>query len=165
MHSSYALSSDDFAVVRGDDETPGLDALWPGGWRPDDRLGVVMANPMDGAGCSNLICATTTLFYDHLRETRGTGNFFRPQVSDILFQHDNGAVAIWEMNEARVLTYGYVDNPGLGWHVLGVCDCNQDGRLGDILLQNDNGDVMIWEMTGTSYVRKSLGNPGAGLHL
>jgi aminomethyltransferase len=77
MHSSYALSSDDFAVVRGDDETPGLDALWPGGWRPDDRLGVVMANPMDGAGCSNLICATTTLFYDHLRDTRGTGNFFR----------------------------------------------------------------------------------------
>jgi aminomethyltransferase len=77
MHSSYALSSDDFAVVRGDEETPGLDALWPGGWRPDDRLGVVMANPMDGCGCSNLICATTTLFYDNLRETRGTGNFFR----------------------------------------------------------------------------------------
>ena len=36
-----------------------------------------MANPMDGVGCSNLICATTTLFYDHLRETKGTGNFFR----------------------------------------------------------------------------------------
>ena len=44
---------------------------------PEDRLGVVMANPMDGVGCSNLICATTTLFYDHLRATKGTGNFFR----------------------------------------------------------------------------------------
>jgi aminomethyltransferase len=77
MHSSYALSSDDFAVERGDAAAPGLDSLWPGGWRPDDRLGVVMANPMDGCGCSNLICATTTLFYDHLRATRGTGNFFR----------------------------------------------------------------------------------------
>jgi aminomethyltransferase len=77
MHSSYALSSDDFAVERGGSPTPGLDALWPGGWRPDDRLGIVMANPMDGCGCSNLICATTTLFYDHLRATRGTGNFFR----------------------------------------------------------------------------------------
>ena len=28
-------------------------------------------------GCSNLICGTNTLFYDDLRDTRGTGNFFR----------------------------------------------------------------------------------------
>jgi aminomethyltransferase len=76
MHSSYALSSDDFSVERGDSVATLAD-LWPGGWTPQDRLGVVMANPMDGVGCSNLICATTTLFYDHLRETKGTGNFFR----------------------------------------------------------------------------------------
>ena len=77
MHSSYALSADDFAVERGARASSGLDSLWPGGWRPDDRLGVVLAHPMDACGCSNLICATTTLFYDHLRATRGTGNFFR----------------------------------------------------------------------------------------
>jgi len=77
MHSSYALSSDDFTVERGDNGSAGLESLWPGGWRPDDRLGVVLANPMDACGCSNLICATTTLFYDDLRATKGTGNFFR----------------------------------------------------------------------------------------
>ena len=76
MHSSYALSSDDFSVERGDSVST-LGDLWPGGWQPEDRLGVMLANPMDGVGCSNLICATTTLFYDHLRETKGTGNFFR----------------------------------------------------------------------------------------
>ena len=32
---------------------------------------------MDAVGCSNLICGTITLFYDQLRMTRGTGNFFR----------------------------------------------------------------------------------------
>ena len=32
---------------------------------------------MDACGCSNLICGTNTLFYDHLRDTRGVGNFFR----------------------------------------------------------------------------------------
>ena len=32
---------------------------------------------MDACGCSNLICGTNTLFYDHLRDTRGAGNFFR----------------------------------------------------------------------------------------
>ncbi|MGZ4430756.1 MAG: aminomethyltransferase family protein, partial [Gaiellales bacterium] len=76
MHSSYALSSDDFAVERGGGQAA-LAELWPGGFGPDDRLGVILAQPMDAVGCSNLICATITLFYDHLRATRGTGNFFR----------------------------------------------------------------------------------------
>jgi aminomethyltransferase len=76
MHSSYALHSSDFAVERDGDTQP-LSELWPGGYQPDDRLGVLLANPMDAVGCSNLICGTITLFYDHLRATRGTGNFFR----------------------------------------------------------------------------------------
>jgi aminomethyltransferase len=76
MHSSYALSADDFAVERNGSPEP-LDSLWPGGWRPDDRLGVVLSQPMDAVGCSNLICGTITLFYDLLRDRFGTGNFFR----------------------------------------------------------------------------------------
>src|SRR3954465_5572313 len=75
MHSSYALASSDFSVEREGASSP-LAALWPG-YRPDDRLGIVLANPMDACGCSNLICGTNTLFYDDLRETRGVGNFFR----------------------------------------------------------------------------------------
>jgi aminomethyltransferase len=76
MHSSYALSSDDFAVER-DGEAGPLSDLWPGGYQPGDRLGVVLNQPMDPCGCSNLICATNTLFYDVLRDTKGTGGFFR----------------------------------------------------------------------------------------
>ena len=76
MHSSYALSAEDFSVERNG-STEHLSALWPGGWQPTDRLGVLLANPMDAVGCSNLICGTITLFYDQLRVTRGTGNFFR----------------------------------------------------------------------------------------
>ena len=70
MHSSYALSSDDFAVER-DGEAGPLSDLWPGGYQPGDRLGVVLNQPMDPCGCSNLICATNTLFYDVLRDTQG----------------------------------------------------------------------------------------------
>ena len=76
MHSSYALDATDFTVER-DGGTQPLSELWPGGYRPGDRLGVVLAQPMDAVGCSNLICGTITLFYEHLRATRGTGNFFR----------------------------------------------------------------------------------------
>src|SRR4051812_12454707 len=60
MHSSYALSSSDFTVERGDKQQP-LTDLWPGGYVPGDRLGVVVSQPMDPVGCSNLICATITL--------------------------------------------------------------------------------------------------------
>ena len=76
MHSSYALSPDDFAVER-DGAAGSLSDLWPGGYQPGDRLGVVLNQPMDPCGCSNLICGTNTLFYDVLRETKGTGGFFR----------------------------------------------------------------------------------------
>ena len=75
MHSSYALASSEFSVERDGASSPLAD-LWPG-YRPDDRLGVVLANPMDACGCSNLICGTNTLFYDDLRAARGVGNFFR----------------------------------------------------------------------------------------
>ncbi len=76
MHSSYALDVSDFSVERDGKAQP-LHELWPGGYQPGDRLGVVVAQPMDPVGCSNLICATITLFYDHMRKTLGTGNFFR----------------------------------------------------------------------------------------
>ncbi len=76
MHSSYALNSEDFAVERDGVSAP-LDTLWPGGYRNGDRFAVLCGNPMDPVGCSNLIGGTNTLFYDHLRETRGTANFFR----------------------------------------------------------------------------------------
>ena len=46
MHSSYALSAEDFAVERNGSSEP-LDSLWPGGWQPDDRLGVILAQRDD----------------------------------------------------------------------------------------------------------------------
>lgn len=76
MHSSYALNSPDFAVIRDGVEAP-LSTLWPGGYRNGDRFAVLCGTPMDPIGCSNLIGGTNTLFYDHLRETRGEANFFR----------------------------------------------------------------------------------------
>ncbi|MDX6567956.1 MAG: hypothetical protein QOH15_534, partial [Gaiellales bacterium] len=76
MHSSYALAAEDFSVERDGAAAP-LSELWPDGFGGDDRLGVVLAQPMDAVGCANLICGTNTLFYDGLRERKGAGNFFR----------------------------------------------------------------------------------------
>ena len=69
--------------------------------------------------------------------------------SDILWQNDNGQVAIWELNGTTVIGGGIVGNPGPSWEVIATGDFNGDG-ISDILWQNDSGEVDIWEMNGTS---------------
>jgi hypothetical protein len=62
MHTSHALSTDDFQITVGG--RPGsLAEVMPG----LDRLGIVIAEPGGAAGCSTLILAAVTAFYDQLR--------------------------------------------------------------------------------------------------
>ena len=68
----------------------------------------------------------------------GTGDFNGDGKSDILWQNTNGAVAIWQMNGAKVIGGGLVGNPGPSWHVIGGGDFNGDGNS-DILCQNTSG--------------------------
>jgi hypothetical protein len=68
--------------------------------------------------------------------------------SDILWQNDNGQVAIWEMNATTVIAGAVIGNPGPSWEVIATGDFNGDGKS-DILWQNDSGEVDIWEMNGT----------------
>ncbi len=81
----------------------------------------------------------------------GTGDFNGDGYSDILWQNTNGAVAIWEMNGAKVIASAVVGNPGTSWHVIGSGDFNGDG-YSDILWQNTNGAVAIWEMNGPKVI-------------
>jgi len=74
---------------------------------------------------------------------------------DIVLQHDNGNIAIWQLQivNDQVVRQGpggsdptgfNLGNPGPGWHVVGVRDMNSDGRA-DLLLQNDNGLAAVWD--------------------
>jgi hypothetical protein len=83
-----------------------------------------------------------------------TGTAFGPG-DDIVLQHDNGSIAIWELtvvgNQVVRNNPGGDDptgfnlgNPGPGWHVVGVRDINDDFRA-DLLLQNDNGAAAVWD--------------------
>ncbi len=76
MHTAHALTPEDFAVERhGRPEA--LRSLWAGYDAPRDRLAVLLDGPLDPVGCANLITATTTLFYAHLRAAHGPDGFFR----------------------------------------------------------------------------------------
>ena len=81
----------------------------------------------------------------------GTGHFNGDIYSDILWQNNNGAVTIWEMNGVTVVARGKLGNPGISWHAIGTGDFNGDNHS-DILWQNDSGEVAIWEMKGITVI-------------
>jgi glucose/arabinose dehydrogenase len=86
--------------------------------------------------------------------------------SDILWQNDNGAPAVWLMNGTGVVATGpMLFNPGPSWHEKDAGDFNADGKA-DILWQNDNGAVGIWLMNGVDVLTPGpvLPNPGASWH-
>jgi len=93
-----------------------------------------------------------------------TSDFNGDGKSDILWQNDNGQVAIWELNGTTVIGGGLVGNPGPSWEVIATGDFYGDGHS-DILWQNDSGEVAIWELNGTSVIASaSLGNPDPSWH-
>jgi len=65
---------------------------------------------------------------------------------DILFQNDNGALAMWTTTSTGAVAamYAGTQNPGPTWHVVGTGDTDGDGIAG-ILWRNDSGGLVMWE--------------------
>jgi FG-GAP-like repeat len=81
-------------------------------------------------------------------------------LSDILWQNDDGAPALWLMNGLTVVSNSPAGpfNPGPSWHVKDSGDFNGDGHA-DILWQNDDGMPAIWLMNGSNAL--SIGGAGS----
>jgi len=84
----------------------------------------------------------------------GTGDFNGDAKSDILFQHTNGLVGIWELDGTNVIGGSGTlvgGNPGASWQVKSTGDYNNDG-YSDILFQQADGAVGLWELVGTNVI-------------
>jgi serralysin len=161
------------AVATGDTVGPGL----------FDRAGIVFQND------NGLIAIWTTpaflnngtvefLHQANLQNVgptwhvKGMGDFDGDGLADIVFQNDNGLLAIWQMgglNGTQILSqFNIAQNPGASWHVVGVRDMNSDGRA-DIVFQNDNGANAIWAGLNAAHVftvQENINpNPNSSGHL
>jgi hypothetical protein len=102
------------------------------------------------------------------------------QRAGIVFQNDNGAIAVWEHptqvgDQIHFDIQSNLPNPGTSWHVLGVGNLTElDAFAGtpgsDLVLQNDNGAIAIWQLiVGNQVVRTGTGfnldNPGPTWHV
>ena len=98
---------------------------------------------------------------------RGHRPFYGDGNTDIVWQNDDGSVALWEMSGTNIVGGGLVAiDPGPTWHIEGTGDFYGDGNTA-ILLQNDNGSVALWDMSGTSIIGGGLvaNNPGPTWHI
>jgi len=109
----------------------------------------------------------------------GTGDTTTDGIAGILWQNDNGAMALWE--DPALFTVPFLGNVftfntvaalptvDASWHVKGMADINGDLRA-DVVFQNDTGAVVVWEMggaAGTTVTSANLItlNPGPAWHI
>ena len=88
---------------------------------------------------------------------------------DILWQNDNGALALWRMNGTTIVINHALPNPGPTWHVVGDYDFNGDLK-DDIFFQHDSGALAIWTISNAQFGTVSgmfagIQNPGPTWHV
>jgi hypothetical protein len=87
-------------------------------------------------------------------------------LTDIVFQHFNGALAVWFMNGNIRSSASFLNppsNPDPDWRVVGSSDFNGDNRP-DLLFQYIDGSLAAWFFNGTNQTSTSFlspSNPGA----
>jgi hypothetical protein len=82
-------------------------------------------------------------------------------LQNIYFQHDDGSLAVWEMNGAHQVRASYLDpvRPSeAGWIVRATADFDKDGKT-DLLFQKDDGSLAVWFMDGAKLKSGALLNP------
>jgi FG-GAP-like repeat/Ig-like domain CHU_C associated len=70
-------------------------------------------------------------------------------LTDIFWQHNNGATAVWLMNITSKWASTLSETTPVDWRATAVGDFNGDGR-GDVFLRHTNGSNSIWFMNGTT---------------
>jgi len=79
------------------------------------------------------------------------GDFNKDGKVDILFQNDDGSLAIWYMDGVNLTSVANLvpNKVGKGWTAFGVGDFNGDGNL-DIVFQADDGTLGVWYLMNSN---------------
>jgi len=90
----------------------------------------------------------------------GTGDFDLDEKPDILFQHSDGTLAVWFMNELKMISPTLLSpiTSGPSWQAVGVGDFNRDGKP-DIIFQHSDGTLACWLMDGVKLTQPSYFEP------
>jgi hypothetical protein len=91
----------------------------------------------------------------------GAGDFNGDGKTDLVWQHDDGWLALWYMNGAAMIATELL-NPGqivgTDWKIAGAGDFNGDSKP-DLVWQHTSGWVSVWYMNGRNLVGAVYMNP------
>jgi Calx-beta domain/Lipase (class 3)/RTX calcium-binding nonapeptide repeat (4 copies)/FG-GAP-like repeat len=122
---------------------------------PDQNFSVNLSGAANGVTIADGLGMGIIANDDHAAQIDFNGD----SKSDILWQNDNGTVAIWD--SGQIGGAHWISNPGVvasSWHIAGKADFDGNGDK-DILWQNDNGAVSIWD-NGQIGGAHLIANPG-----
>jgi 6-phosphogluconolactonase (cycloisomerase 2 family) len=85
-------------------------------------------------------------------QIEGAADFDADGDADILWQHDDGRVVTWEMQDGQLLTNHNIAVGSGGWDIEHLGDFDGDGDA-DILWRSASGAVVTWEMEDGNLVR------------
>jgi hypothetical protein len=86
--------------------------------------------------------------------------------ADILFQNDDGQMAMWESDGASIITSALVGpDPGSAWYAMAT-GAFYPGDTSDIVFQNTDGSVALWQVQGSTLDSAALlPDPGSAWHI
>src|SRR4030095_9476494 len=89
-----------------------------------------------------------------------TQDFNRDGRADLLFQHEDGTLAVWYMLGIDLVSAALLNpsQPGEDWRVAATGDFDRDGKK-DILFQHTEGTLGVWFMDGINLIQGALLNP------
>lgn len=126
-----------------------------------NESGFLAAWLLEGVALRSAIFLSPDHIESPLFNVVATGDFNRDKSSDIVFQKDDGTIAVWFMQGTSQAQTGVIipDNPGdASWRIKAVDDLNKDGH-DDFIFQHFNGSLAAWLMDGVRLQTATLFSP------
>ncbi|MBA2303532.1 MAG: VCBS repeat-containing protein [Acidobacteria bacterium] len=94
---------------------------------------------------------------------RAVGDLDGDGKADLLWQHENGTIAVWLMNGFQV-RQGTTLNPSrvqdTAWQLVAIADFDRDGRRDLLWHHQEDGRIAVWLMNGLNQISGTVTNPG-----
>lgn len=125
------------------------------------REGTLAAWFMDGSKLGSGTFLDPNDPKDEAWRVAGTGDFNSDGKVDLLFQHEDGTLAVWLMDGVKLASAAFVQphHPGdEDWRVVGTGDMDGDGKT-DLIFQHEDGSLAYWSLDGVKLTQAGLLNP------